>query len=129
MTPFDSCLTGERCFGAYAACNAETELCECTAANTELVLPSSGLYSEAKYCLPSTASTDDVRVFWSMSAYISAWGVLLSANMIYEFFHNKQLQYPNTVMQSFSSFVVPKFCLSVFNSIFYLFQVCSTLAS
>jgi len=126
------------CLGDYGTCNQQTGVCDCQSGTTlaALQLASSELTTmeqltqvyvdegmvpdEWRLCLPDVASTDEQRKFWAISLWLSAWGLLASIVVTWEFVYNAQLKSPNTMMQGFLAFAVPDAALSFVNFIFFI---------
>ena len=139
---WDTCTYGTPCVTStpYQACDANSGQCKCTGCsyndqglNTGVeqgtcelqeVLGAKGANDrESKECILSLASTDDTRKFWAISLWLSAWGVLFSVWVMWEFIVNAQLKYPNTMTQAFIAFAVPDFALSFLNFVVYMVQL------
>lgn len=109
------------CLGDYGTCDEEkTGICKCndrnlaalvsmqkeddkSDVNTMLLLESVYLQTgevpnDFKQCTLNIASTDETRRFWSISLWLSAWGLLGSIWVVWEFFFNSQLKHPNSMI-------------------------------
>jgi len=133
---FPPCSTSGGCLGVYGTCSAMTGVCECASGTELAALPgltgvsaladafsaagSEASGSQYRLCVLSVASTDDTRKFWTISLWLSAWGLLASLWVIWEFVYNAQLKYPNTMMQAFVAFAAPDLVLSLLNFVIYL---------
>jgi len=144
QTPADVCLGNAGCcktdcIGPFATCNTVSGACDCVSGTsiaarqtiqTDLPLSeelleiyvSTGSPARAAYfeCLLDIASTDDTRKFWAISLWLSAWGLLASIWVIWEFVFNTQLRHPNMMMQAFIAFAFPDFILALLNFVVYI---------
>lgn len=137
---FTSCVDYD-CLGDYGVCNAATGICACpeetvlaamagqdtedTEALMQQAFEQNGyVVTDAwKTCVLSIASKAEQREFWTISLWLSAWGLLSSLLILWEFVFNVQVKYPNTMMQAFISFAVPDFVLAVVNFVVFTIQL------
>jgi len=136
---FTPCSDAGGCLGAYGSCSSTTGICECQD-GTELAAlvgqdgdaaeyfvsastgEGAGDVTGADYrtCVLAVASVAETRKFWAISLWLSAWGLLASLWVIWEFIFNAQLKHPNSMMQMFIAFAVPDLLLSLLNFVFYI---------
>jgi len=133
-----NCLGGSD--GSFGTCIAETGICQCNAGTVLAEMAAKdednieALMAEAyavngevttgwKTCVPSVASKAEQREFWTLSLWLSAWGLLASLLLSWEFVLNTQLKYPNTMMQAFISFAAPDFILATANFVVFIVQL------
>lgn len=127
-----------KCLGEFGTCNPISGICDCNKKDTSLsaiqtssseepideqlaTLYAAGSVPDAwRLCVLDIASSDDQRKFWAISLWLSAWGLLASILVIWEFVYNTQLKHPNTMMQGFVAFAVPDFAMSALNFIFFI---------
>jgi len=137
---YTSC-TDYQCLGSYGVCNPSTGICSCPEGTVLAAMVGlegddvSSLLQDAfelngnqvldswKTCILDIASKREQREFWTLSLWLSAWGLLASGLMIWEFAFNEQLRYPNTMMQCFIAFAVPDCVLSLVNFIVFTVQL------
>jgi len=133
---FSPCSTSGGCLGGYGTCNALTGICNCASgteiaelppgtagpAITDAFIAAGGGSSGGSFrtCVLAVASTDDTRKFWTISLWLSAWGLLVSMWVLWEFIYNQQLRHPNTMMQAFIAFAIPDLLLSLMNFVVYM---------
>jgi len=138
---FTPCTDPEySCLGGYGDCDPTSGICLCEEGTVlaamakqedadvsdliQVAYEESGeVPSEWRTCILDVASSAQAREFWTMSLWLSAWGLLFSVWLGWEFIFNHQLKYPNTMMQAFISFAVPDVLLSITNFIVYTVQL------
>jgi len=131
------------CLGSFGTCSQASGICECQsgtilqemATATPEQRADTNVYLQAAYddagevsggwktCVQDLATATEAREFWTFSLWLSAWGVLASMWLLWEFFFNAQLKHPNTMMQAFVAFAVPDVVLSSLNFVVYVVQL------
>lgn len=113
------CTVLDPCQGPYSTCDSQSGLCVCED-GTELAKMDDRPEEEWRLCVPAVASTDQTRSFWAISLWLSAWGLLASVWVVWEFVFNAHLQHPYTMMQAFIAFAAPDMTLSLVNFVVYM---------
>jgi len=108
--------------GRFAECRpgqnaTELALCVCTSSDTA---PASDFLT-SRACTPTVASTDQQRVFWTLSMLLFGVGFVLSLVVINEFRRNPLFSpaHPGGTMWSFAAIAVPDFVLSTVYFVFH----------
>jgi len=127
----------------FGTCSEMSGICQCDAGTvlaemalkTEQQRTEVAVYMEQEYkssgelsagwktCVLDVASSEEAREFWTLSLWLSAWGLLGALLLSWEFLFNDALKHPNTMMQAFVAFAVPDLVLSFMNFVVYIQQL------
>mmetsp|Transcript_250 Transcript_250/g.460 ORF Transcript_250/g.460 Transcript_250/m.460 type:complete len:794 (-) Transcript_250:716-3097(-) len=106
--------------GKYAECpdDGDDTLCECSSSDTQKAQD----FAVSRSCEPTVASTDQQRVFWTLSMFLFSIGFVLTCIVINEFVYNPVLN--DSVMRMFLAITVPDLVLS---SVYFIFHFINLL--
>jgi len=108
--------------GRFAECRASVDatelvLCTCTSSDT---VPASD-FQTSRACMPTVASTDQQRVFWTLAMLFFGVGLVLCLVVVNEFWRNPLFSpsQPGGTMWSFAVIAVPDVVLCGVYFVFY----------
>mmetsp|Transcript_8228 Transcript_8228/g.17981 ORF Transcript_8228/g.17981 Transcript_8228/m.17981 type:complete len:838 (-) Transcript_8228:377-2890(-) len=101
--------------GKFAECLDEGDetYCTCSSDDTQ---PTAD-FGVSRACEPTIASTDQQRIFWSLSMFLFGIGLLLTLFVLNEYLRNRVLK--ETVMSTFLSITIPDLVLSATYFVFH----------
>jgi hypothetical protein len=106
--------------GRFAQCldDGDDTTCTCSSSDTQQAAD----FATSRVCVPAVASTEQQRVFWTLSMFCFGVGFVLCLFVMNEFFRNPYLSL-NGTMWTFAAIAIPDFVLSVTYFIFHFINL------
>ena len=111
--------------GRFATCPTplDGELSYCVCTSSDVTEAPDWATADMPYCVPSLASRDEQRIFWTLSMFLFGIGFVLCLILLNEFARNGQLMDRGGPMWGFAAVAVPCCALSGVSWIFHFINL------